>query len=102
VFQVTNNGQFRAFSADKGEKLYEIQVGRTGMAPPITYEVGGKQYVAFLGGLGKVANIVGATNDKVDHPPILFVFELDGKADLPAAAPPPPARQPAPAPELAK
>jgi PQQ-dependent dehydrogenase (methanol/ethanol family) len=87
VFQVTNDGWFRAYSADKGEKLYELQVGRTGMAPPITYEAGGKQYVAFMGGLGRAANIVGPNDAKVDNPPLLFVFELDGKAELPKPAP---------------
>ena len=59
VFQVINDGRFRAISADKGEILYEVQIGRTGMAPPITYEVDGKQYVAFGGGLGRAANVVG-------------------------------------------
>ncbi len=102
VFQVTNDGLFRALTADKGEKLYEIQVGRTGMAPPITYEVGGKQYVAFLGGLGRPATVVGANNDKVDNPPMLFVFELDGKAEMPKPAPVPLRGQPPAAPELAK
>jgi quinohemoprotein ethanol dehydrogenase len=111
VFQVINDGRFRAVTADKGEILYEIQTGRTGMAPPITYEVDGQQYVAFQGGLGRPATTVGSNDDKVDHPPMLFVFALDGKAELPAAAPPPPPRnnnnannnnngtQPAPAPE---
>ena len=41
-----------AYSADKGEKLLEVQTGRTGMAPPITYEIDGKQYVALMGGMG--------------------------------------------------
>ena len=105
VFQVINDGRFRAISADKGEVLYEVQTGRTGMAPPITYEVDGKQYVAFGGGLGRAANIVGPTNEKVDNAPMLFVFALDGKAELPAAPPAPasasdPAAAPAgPAPE---
>ena len=99
VFQVTNDGSFRAYSADKGDKLYEIQIGRTGMAPPITYEAGGKQYVAFVGGLGRAANVVGPNNDQIEHPPMLFVFELDGKAELPKPAPPPAGRGPAPAPE---
>jgi quinohemoprotein ethanol dehydrogenase len=104
VFQVTNDGLFRAFSADKGEKLYEIQVGRTGMAPPITYEAGGKQYVAFLGGLGRAATVVGPNDAKVDNPPNLYVFEVDGKAELPKAAPPPDPRRPpaAEAPEQVK
>src|SRR5262249_39138002 len=45
VFHVANDGFFRVYSAEKGAKLYEIQTGRTGMAPPITFEVDGKQYV---------------------------------------------------------
>jgi quinohemoprotein ethanol dehydrogenase len=96
VFHVSNDGFFRAYSADKGEKLYEIQMGRTGMAPPITFESEGKQYVAFMGGLGRAANIVGPNNDKVEHPPMLFVFGLDGKAELPTPAPPPAPRAAAP------
>src|SRR5215471_7522533 len=104
VFQTINDGRFRAVTADKGEVLYEIQTGRTGMAPPITYEVDGKQYVAFQGGLGRPAATVGPNNEKIEHPPMMFVFALDGKAELPAAAPVPPPnnRQPPPAPELAK
>ena len=100
VFQVINDGRFRAISADKGEVLYEVQTNRTGMAPPITYEVDGTQYVAFGGGLGRANSIVGPTNDKVENAPMMFVFALDGKAALPA--PPPPAAAPAtqgPAPE---
>ncbi len=92
VFQVVNDGWFRVYSADKGEKLYEIQTGRTGMAPPVTYEADGKQYVAFMGGLGRPATVVGPNDAKVDHPPLLFVFALDGKAPMPEAAPPPPPR----------
>ena len=97
VFQVINDGRFRAISADKGEVLYEVRTNRTGMAPPITYEVEGKQYVAFAGGLGRANSIVGPTNDKVENAPMLFVFALDGTAPLPA--PPPPAAEPAPTPE---
>ena len=90
VFQVINDGRFRAVTADKGEILYEIQTGRTGMAPPITYEVDGTQYVAFQGGLGRPATTVGPNDAKIDNPPMMFVFALDGKAELPKPAPPPP------------
>jgi quinohemoprotein ethanol dehydrogenase len=90
VFQTINDGRFRAVTADKGEILYEIKTGRTGMAPPITYEVDGKQYVAFQGGLGRPAATEGPNDAKVDYPPMMFVFALDGKAELPTAAPPPP------------
>ena len=38
VFQVLSDGRLIAYSADKGEKLLEIQTGlRSGMGPPITY-----------------------------------------------------------------
>jgi quinohemoprotein ethanol dehydrogenase len=97
VFQTINDGRFRAIRADNGEILYEIKTGRTGMAPPITYEVDGKQYVAFGGGLGRAATIVAPNNEKVDNPPILFVFALDGNAEMPAPAPPPPPPTPPPA-----
>src|SRR6516165_9138762 len=101
VFQTINDGRFRAVAADTGEILYEIKVGRTGMAPPITYEAGGKQYVAFGGGLGRAATTVGLNNAKIDAPPMLFVFTLDGNAEMPAPAPPPPppGQAPPPAPE---
>jgi PQQ-dependent dehydrogenase (methanol/ethanol family) len=112
VFQVINDGRFLAYTADKGEKLYEVNVGRNGMAPPITYEAGGKQYVAFMGGTGRGQAVVGPTDAKVDNPPMLFVFEVGGTGVLPAApvapltpnaapaAPAPPAAPAKPAQEL--
>jgi hypothetical protein len=105
IFQVINDGRFRVISADKGEVLYEVRTNRTGMGPPITYEVDGKQYVAFGGGVGRPANVFGPNDAKVDNPPMMFVFALDGKAELPsppppaAPAPPPPT---GPAPEQGK
>lgn len=99
VFQVINDGRFRAVTADKGEILYEIQTGRTGMAPPITYEADGKQYVTFQGGLGRPAATVGPNDDKIENPPMMFVFALDGKAALPKPAPVPNRQQSPLAPE---
>jgi len=98
VFQVINDGRFRAISADKGEVLYEVRINRTGMAPPITYEVDGRQYVAFAGGLGRPNSVFGPTNDKVENAPMMFVFALDGKAELPPppSDPAPPTQGPAP------
>ena len=64
--------------------LIEVQTGRTGMAPPITYDIDGKQYVAFMGGAGRGPGTMGPVDAKVDNPPLLFVFALDGKAPLPA------------------
>src|SRR5207302_7989711 len=55
--QVINDGRLIAYTADKGEKLMEIQTGlRGGMGPPITYMLEGKQYVSLMGGTGTQAN----------------------------------------------
>ena len=97
VFQTSNDGRFAAWSADKGEKLLEVQTGKQGVAPPITYDIDGKQYVAFMAGRGRPAGVVGPTDAKIDDPAMLFVFGLDGKAALPAIPPPAPSNQAAPA-----
>jgi quinohemoprotein ethanol dehydrogenase len=102
VFQVIGDGRLLAYSADKGEKLLEIRSNRNGAAPPITYMVDGKQYVAFLAGAGRPA--VGPTDAKIDSPPMLFVFEVGGTAALPpppVAAPKPFGPKPAPTPPAA-
>src|SRR5215471_11669730 len=55
VLQVLPDGRLVAYSADKGEKLHEINTGlRFGMGPPITFMLDGKQYVAVTGGRGVV------------------------------------------------
>jgi quinohemoprotein ethanol dehydrogenase len=55
LLQVVPDGRLIVYSADKGEKLHEINTGlRVGMGPPITYMVDGKQYVTILGGRGVV------------------------------------------------
>ena len=60
VFQVLPDGRLVVYSADKGEKLHEIQTGqRQGMGPPITYMVDGKQYVSLMGGRGAGAPAAG-------------------------------------------
>ena len=69
VFQVTNQGRLIAYSADKGEKLLDINTGlRGGMAPPITYQIDGKQYVALMGAPGIVAGRAAAPLDLLRHP----------------------------------
>ena len=93
VIQVIPDGRLVAYSADKGEKLFEVNTGlKGGMGPPITYEIDGKQYVSLMGGQGVPArfgpNAVtslgdspGASNAFVS--PRLLTFVLDGKAALP-------------------
>ena len=50
VFNGEGNGLFRAFDAKTGKKLWEYQCGAGVNAPPVSYTVGGKQYVAVAAG----------------------------------------------------
>jgi PQQ-dependent dehydrogenase (methanol/ethanol family) len=88
VFQVLGNGRLVAYSADKGEKLLDVDTGlRSGMGPPITYRIDGRQYVALMGGVGAVAGgPAGPGNQATPFAPKLMTFVLDGKP-LDAAAP---------------
>jgi quinohemoprotein ethanol dehydrogenase len=91
VLQVIPDGRLVAYSADKGEKLHEIQTGlHGGMGPPITYMLDGKQYVALMGGQGTLAPPLpgtppppppnGTAPSGPPVPPKLLTFVLDGKA----------------------
>ena len=62
------------------------QTARSGMGPPITYQVDGKQYVALMGGVGAVpSGNAGPGNQATTLKPQLLAFMLDGKAPLPVA-----------------
>jgi PQQ-like domain len=49
VFSSSIDGHFMAFSADKGEQLWQAQLV-PGFGSPITYSLDGKQYVSVLAG----------------------------------------------------
>ena len=85
VFQVIPDGRLVAYSADKGEKLLEIQTGlRGGMGPPITYQLDGKQYITLSGGSGVVVARYAEPGAAPPPPsaqtvfPKLMTFVLDG------------------------
>jgi alcohol dehydrogenase (cytochrome c) len=50
VFNGEGNGLFRAFDAKTGKKLWEYQAGAGVNAPPTSYMVNGKQYIAVGAG----------------------------------------------------
>ena len=81
VFQVLSNGRLVAYSADKGEKLLDVDTGlRSGMGPPITYRIDGRQYVALMGGVGTVTGgAAGPGNQATPFSPKLMTFVIDGK-----------------------
>ena len=92
VFQGTAAGQMHAYSADKGEALWQFEAQSGIVAAPMTFELAGRQYVAIMAGWGGVATLTGG--ESMNLPGMknrsrLLVFALDGKAQLPAPAPVP-------------
>jgi alcohol dehydrogenase (cytochrome c) len=79
VFTGFTDGTFVAYDDTTLEPLWKINVGTGFNAPPMTFEVGGKQYVAILSGLSPI------TKRRHTHTPelremrnqtMLFVFGL--------------------------
>jgi glucose dehydrogenase len=50
VFTGEGNGDFSAFDSKTGMRLWQFHCGAGVNAPPITYEVGGRQYIAVAAG----------------------------------------------------
>jgi PQQ-dependent dehydrogenase (methanol/ethanol family) len=50
VFTGEGNGQFNAYDARNGKKLWTFQCGAGVNAPPVSYMIGGKQYIAVAAG----------------------------------------------------
>lgn len=87
VFQGTADGRFVAYSADKGEKLWEVAVGTGVIASPVTYEIDGVQYVSVMAGWGGAYALTGGkATGGGPVPGRLLTFVINGKQSLPAAA----------------
>lgn len=91
VFQGNAQGQFVAYSADKGQKLWSFGAQSGVIAAPMTYAVGGEQYVAIMVGWGGVWDVAtgilahkGGAQRNISR---LLVFKLGAKGQL--VAPPP-------------
>ena len=55
VFTAFTDGTFAAYDDTTLEQIWKINVGTGFMAPPMTFAVGGKQYVAILSGLSRIS-----------------------------------------------
>jgi PQQ-dependent dehydrogenase (methanol/ethanol family) len=91
VFEGTAGGNFEAYRADSGAKLWSFAAQTGVMAGPVTYEVKGEQYVAVLGGWGGVfplaAGEVSFASGRVRNLSRVLVFKIAGKGSLPALTP---------------
>ena len=57
VFTGAQTGEFRAYDADTGEKLWEFQTGSGIIGQPVTWEEDGRQYVSVASGSGGAYSI---------------------------------------------
>ncbi len=85
VFEGTAHGQFEAYSADTGRKLWSFATHRGTLAGPVTYRVNGEQYVAVMAGYGgSMGMATGTPFMKEKMPPgVILAFKIGGKATLP-------------------
>jgi PQQ-dependent dehydrogenase (methanol/ethanol family) len=86
VWEGTGDGRFVAYDARSGKILWERFVGLGILAPPVTYRVDGKQYIAVAAGWGGVpgASSGGPGGAASRHEQIgrVFAFTLDGRDDI--------------------
>ena len=87
VFEGTAQGNLEAYRADNGEKLWSAVAQSGVVAAPITYTVGGEQYVALEVGWGGVfplaAGEVALKSGRTQNVSRVLSFKLGGKSSLP-------------------
>lgn len=87
VFQGASDGRFIAYSADKGEKLWESPAGIGIIGSPMTYEIDGAQYVSVMAGWGGAYALVGGyalTDINTQNVGRVLTFALGAKQQLAA------------------
>jgi quinohemoprotein ethanol dehydrogenase len=100
VFQGQGSGEFAAFAADSGKKVWSIQTGSAIQSVPVTFTVKGEQYVLCPVGWGSGSRLFApawtmATPQSKRGPARLLAFKLG--ATVPFPTPPdvvPPVPQP--------
>lgn len=89
VFQGAADGYFSAYDAATGKRLLHLFTGTGIMGAPITYELDGAQYIAFLAGFGGPQGARLPPNSpalKFENLGRLIVLKLDGaKVPMPPA-----------------
>jgi alcohol dehydrogenase (cytochrome c)/quinohemoprotein ethanol dehydrogenase len=89
VFQGSAAGFLNAYRSDDGSKLWEFQAQTGIVAPPVSYQVDGEQYVSVSAGWGGIFPLITGplTYDSAAGEPInrsrILTFKLGGDATLP-------------------
>jgi len=93
VFGGDAYGMFSAYDAKAGHKLWSIDLKTGILAPAMTYEIDGEQYIALLAGWGGAGGLSAfkdpstALSKYQTDQGRLFVFKLGGKQDVAALEP---------------
>ena len=86
VFQGEGMGRLYAYDKDTGEQLWGFNTYTSIIAPPITYEIDGTQYIAILSGSGGAESFLGkaagTATTTYGNRPQLLVFALGGSGRL--------------------
>lgn len=87
VFQGRIDGEFNAYSAATGEKVWSFDAQAPVLAPPITYRAQGEQYITVLTGMGASAAAFGpllpVSTDYRTEAKRVLTFKLGATASLP-------------------
>jgi mono/diheme cytochrome c family protein len=88
VFQGEGAGEFAAFSADKGQKLWSVKTGSAIDSVPVSFTVHGEQYVVIPVGLGSASRLFGpvsamATPQTKRGPSRLLAFKIGATTPFP-------------------
>jgi len=88
VFHGLPQGMLKAYSASDGEPLWEAFTQTGVVAPPISYEIDGEQYIAVMAGWGGMFSMTGGTvlrKTEGPGPNRVLVYKLGAKQQLPEA-----------------
>jgi mono/diheme cytochrome c family protein len=86
VFQGRSDGTFAAYTADRGQLVWEFPAHVGIIAPPVTYRVDGEQYVSVVAGWGgafALASGVPRHKDNVLTEGRILTFKLGATQQLP-------------------
>jgi alcohol dehydrogenase (cytochrome c) len=79
VFTGLGDGTFIAYDDMSLEQLWKVNVGSGFNAPPMTFEAGGRQYVAIMSGLSQISKgrlVLTPELREMRNQTMLFVFGL--------------------------
>ena len=86
VFEGAATGFIHAYRASDGEKLWEFPAQTGVVAPPMSYEIDGEQYITVMAGWGGIFPLISGPSSWASGEPInrsrVLTFKLGGKSKI--------------------